>query len=368
MSTLSTFTFKTILEYIWIGGKGEIRSKTRVIHKFIDFDINYIPEWNYDGSSTWQADSDNDTEIILKPCFMCKDVIRKIDEANCYLVLCDTYYSNGKPTKTNHRYLANKIFENGKEYEPWFGLEQEYFMEFENDKITTKYDNDNNDNDNDNGFHYCGQSKNYLERKIAEEHMILCIETGIQISGINSEVSNYQWEFQVGPCEGISAGDHLIISRYLLERVSEKYNVKINYHPKPFRHINGSGCHINFSTKLTRTSNMERGLKEIYHYINCLSNFHAELIKVYGDYNDLRLTGIHETSSYKNFSWGVGTRNTSIRIPNQTIVDKCGYFEDRRPASNIDPYLATSKLFNICYEKSEKNNNNYIDGMSIILA
>jgi glutamine synthetase len=331
---------KTILEYIWIGGKGELRSKTKVIHKFLPFGISYIPEWNYDGSSTWQADSNSDTEIILKPCLIVKDPIRKVDNVICYLVLCDTYDSNGNPTPTNHRYLANKTFEKGEEFEPWFGLEQEYFMDIRGGASGQTP-----------GFHYCGISDDNLERKIAEEHMLACIESELQISGINSEVSEKQWEFQIGPCEGIQAGDHLIIARYLLERIAEKYDVRINYHPKPDKNINGSGCHINFSTYSTRSSRItseDVGIIEIYRCIKCLSEKHEELIKVYGNNNDLRLTGFHETSSYDKFSWGIGTRNTSVRIPNQVVRDNRGYFEDRRPAANIDPYLATSNLFKIC--------------------
>jgi glutamine synthetase len=332
---------RTAIEYIWIGGKNEIRSKTRIINKFIPFSISYVPEWNYDGSSTWQADCNSDTEIILKPCTIYKDPIRKIHNVVCYLVLCDTYYSNGNPTSTNHRYLANKLFEKGIDYEPWFGLEQEYFIILPED---TKYAQ------HDIGLHYCGVVDNSIERKIAEEHMKLCIDAGILISGINSEVAKCQWEFQVGPCEGIIAADQLTIARYLLERIAETYNAKINYDPKPNKLINGSGCHINFSTILTRKKN---GLEEIQRYINLLSKNHEELIKVYGNNNDLRLTGFHETSSYDKFTYGIGTRNTSVRIPNIVVIENCGYFEDRRPAANIDPYLATSSLYKICCLNSD---------------
>ena len=36
----------TILEYIWLGGKGEIRSKTRVINRNLQFHFSAVPEWN----------------------------------------------------------------------------------------------------------------------------------------------------------------------------------------------------------------------------------------------------------------------------------------------------------------------------------
>lgn len=334
------YNSKTILEYIWIGGKNEIRSKTKVFHSFLPIDsIESIPDWNYDGSSTWQADSNGDTEIILKPCAVFKDPFRVFEDTSCYLVLCDTYKSNGESTETNHRYKANILFKTlkGCEEEPWFGLEQEYFFSY--------YGNSKKIVENKNGYHYCGTTQKANQRIIVEKHLQMCIEAGIKISGINAEVAKGQWEFQIGPCEGIKASDHLIVARYILERLAEQIECSINYYPKIKPHENGSGCHINFSTFGTR---LENGIELIHKYIENLEKKHKEHIAVYGENNHRRLTGLHETSSIDKFSWGIGTRNTSIRIPNQTFNDKCGYFEDRRPAANMDPYLATSTLFNTC--------------------
>jgi glutamine synthetase len=329
---------KTIVEYIWIGGRNEIRSKTRVFNSFLPFDVSCILDWNYDGSSTWQADSNGDTEIILKPCSLFKDPFRLIEDGTCYLVLCDTYNTNGEPTLSNHRYKANVLFDNLNEQEPWFGLEQEFFFSHYG-KLEI------NEDLNKEGYHYCGTTQTSNERIILEKHLRMCIESGIKISGINAEVAKGQWEFQIGPCEGIQAGDHLIVARYILERLAEQFQCTINYLPKPTSNVNGSGCHINFSTIGTRNEN---GIEIIYDYIKRLEKMHKEHIAVYGENNHLRLTGLHETSSVDKFSWGIGTRNTSIRIPNQTFKNKCGYFEDRRPAANLDPYLATSMLFRTC--------------------
>lgn len=333
---------KTIVEYVWIGGKNEIRSKTRVFNSFLPFDVKYMLDWNYDGSSTWQASDMGDTEIILKPCAIFKDPFRNIQDASCYIVLCQTFKSNGEPTETNHRYEANILF-NLIENEPWFGLEQEYFFSNLKTEVTYEWCIDKITE----GYHYCGITENNKHRIIAEKHLQMCIEAGIQISGINAEVAKGQWEFQIGPCEGIEAGDHLIIARYILERLAEGFDIFIVYQPKPRSNINGSGCHINFSTNETRSEN---GIEIIYKYIEKLEKNHKTHIDVYGEDNHLRLTGLHETSSIDNFSWGIGTRNTSIRIPNQSFKGKCGYLEDRRPAANIDPYLATSVIAKTCLD------------------
>jgi|LauGreDrversion4_2_1035121.scaffolds.fasta_scaffold173667_1 glutamine synthetase len=337
---------KTVCEYIWIGGDGELRSKTRILQ--VDnsslcnstTDISIYPDWNYDASSTGQLSSYDNTEGILKPVAVFKNPLLKLDFAYSVLVLCDTYDVTGTPLATNHRYNAKQIFDKKLEEEPWFGLEQEYFI-----LCNTDFD-DNYTEKFINVFeHYCGYTSIPEERQIVKEHLKACLEAGINISGMNAEVATYQWEFQIGPSVGISAADELIVARYLLEKIAEKYRLKIQYHPKPVLHANGSGCHTNFSTRGTRSVN---GIEDIYKYLNRMKQKHYEHILICGKHNENRLTGHHETASYTNFTWGIGTRNTSVRIPSQVIKDGCGYFEDRRPAANMDPYQVTSFLFETC--------------------
>ena len=57
-------------------------------------------------------------------------------------------------------------------------------------------------------------------------------------------------------------------------------------------------------------------------------------------YHDNYLT-VHRTGSIESFSYGVADRGGSIRIPRECDKKQCGYFEDRRPASNADPYQIT---------------------------
>lgn len=323
----------SILEYIWFGGNNELRSKTRVITDVSINSIQDIPLWNYDGSSTNQADSNSNTEVILKPCAIYKDPLRNSNTYNNLLVLCETYDEKGDPLETNNRYYADKIFELCKEEEPWFGLEQEFFI-LPNSNITNNIQKTTK--------HYCGTILNYIDRIIMEEHLQACLKSGLKICGINAEVSIHQWEFQIGPCVGIQASDELIIARFLLERIAEKHERVICYNPKLQEDINGSGCHTNFSTKSMRNNN---GLAVILGFMKKLEEKHEEHIKYYGENNEKRLTGLYETSSYYKFTYGVGTRNTSVRIGNQTYKEKRGYFEDRRPAANMDPYLVTSSLF-----------------------
>ena len=327
---------KIVAEYVWLGGNSELRSKARTLNHTNAYNI-YIsdfPEWNYEGSSTGQADGEN-SEVILVPCAIYKCPFR---EGTNYLVLCNTYDSNGNPLQNNHRVKANEIFNNKLDEEPWYGIEQEFFMINMNTKQPLGIKNLDLK-----GKHYCGIGINYNSRTIMDEMYDACLYSELKISGINAEVAEGQWEYQIGPVCGIDAADQLWISRYIIQRIAEKYDVLIEFEPKPILgDVNGSGCHTNFSTKLMRQPN---GLDLITTAIEKLSEKHSEHMNVYGKNNNLRMTGTCETSSYDKFSYGVGSRSSSIRIPTSTFNNKYGYFEDRRPSSNMDPYLVTSKLF-----------------------
>jgi glutamine synthetase len=323
-----------IAEYIWIGGNNEVRSKTKVLTG------DTIPEWNYDGSSTEQA-SGFDSEVILKPVFNCKCPFRR---NNNILVFCDTFSANGQPL--SNRVKANEIFNKNKEEDPWFGIEQEFFLINPLTNRPLGFPDDREPNPQ--GQYYCSiGAANAFGRKILEEHLEACLYAGIKISGINAEVAPGQWEYQIGPCSGINSGDQVWVSRYILERIAENHGVSVSFHPKFLSgDWNGSGCHTNYSTKSTREGKGNKtGLEVIREHINKLEKKHSEHMKVYGIDNNLRMTGKHETASYETFSWGVANRGASIRIGNETMKNRCGYYEDRRPASNIDPYLVTSKLF-----------------------
>jgi glutamine synthetase len=70
-----------------------------------------------------------------------------------------------------------------------------------------------------------------------------------------------------------------------------------------------------------------------------------EHMEVYGAFNDERLTGLHETAHHTDFSYGISDRGASIRIPIITVEKGWkGWLEDRRPASNGDPYKIAGRI------------------------
>jgi glutamine synthetase len=242
---------------------------------------------------------------------------------------------------------AKKVFDDAKATaeKPWFGIEQEYTLVGTKTKFTTwPLGWPHNGYPGPQGPYYCSVgANNCFGRAIADAHYRACLYAGIKVSGTNAEVMPGQWEYQVGPVEGIAIGDHLWMSRYILGRIAEDFNVTISFAPKLFEDWNGSGCHTNFSTETMRDGN--EGMAYINTMMEKFSAKHLDHIKLYGEDNQKRLTGIHETSSISKFSYGVGNRAASFRVPTSTAHSNGkGYVEDRRPASNIDPYLVAAML------------------------
>ena len=327
---------KVLLEYVWLDGyqpEPTLRSKIKIIDRYCT-NLNEVPEWGFDGSSTQQAEGSS-SDCILKP-------IRLYDSPfeSDQLVLCEVYNADGTPHSTNTR--SNIASAKQKEY--WFGFEQEYTL-IKNGR-PLEWPEDTTEYPKEQGDYYCGvggSNIGSLGRKIMHEHTENCLIAGVSIHGTNAEVMLGQWEYQVFGRGAKKAADNAWIARYILYRTAEKYNVDVNIEPKPIKgDWNGNGMHTNFSNEQMRTTGGEQYIKSL---CDKFEPTHEQHITDYGSKNDERLTGLHETQHISKFSYGVSDRGASIRIPmNLTQNNWKGYLEDRRPAGNADPYKVTNRI------------------------
>ena len=337
----------TLAEYLWIDGAvptRDIRSKARVVDLGANPSIDDFPEWSFDGSSTNQASGD-DSDCILKPVSFVTDPIR--GEGN-FLVMCEVLNPDGSVHESNSRAQLRSVLDAGAgEQDPWAGFEQEYTLFQDGRPLGWPKDG----YPGPQGPYYCGAgASEAFGREIVEEHAQACLDIGLLFYGINAEVMPGQWEFQIGfrgdtneANDVLTVSDHVWYARWLLKRIAEDFGVDVSFENKPIKgDWNGAGMHTNFSTNDTRDKS--KGKAAIDSAVEALSGKHQEHIKIYGAANDERLTGAHETCDIDTFKAGTADRGCSIRIPQLVAQKGYGYFEDRRPGANSDPYLVSARI------------------------
>lgn len=333
--------------YIWMDGAPtrKLRCKTRVLSVPLGgLTLKDIPHWNYDGSSTYQAIG-SDSDLTLIPVAMIQD---PTTTGTGHLVFCEVFNPDGAPHKTNSRARLRAIMENGGyDADCYIGFEQEYTLF----KGSQPLGWPQGGYPAPQGPFYCGVGADEVfGRELIAVHLDSCLKAGLMIYGINAEVMPGQWEFQVGyrdipgeAADPLSISDQLWFARWILYYLGEQFGISVSLEPKPIKgDWNGAGKHTNFSTRAMRDP--KTGIKAIHEAIARLEKRHAEHIAVYGLGLEQRLTGHHETAPIHQFSSGVAHRGASIRIPRSVAEKGYGYFEDRRPGANADPYEVSAAL------------------------
>jgi len=343
LGKMTSYKGCVLAEYIWLDAHQTPRSKTKVL-TVRPTKISDLPVWNYDGSSTEQAEGGN-SEININPRAIFDDPFRGYPHV---MVVTDAYNAwEDKPAIGNTRAACAEIHDQYKKHDAWYGIEQEYTL-MKPGKVgvapTVPFGfNEDGSAPAAQGPYYTGAGTGVaIGRPVADDHLKKCLQAGVKITGINAEVMPGQWEYQIGPCRGVEIGDHMVVSRYIMYRVTEHHNVVCSFSPKPADgDWNGAGCHTNFSTKEMRDKG---GYEAIIKVCDAFGKVAAEHIAEYGEGNDKRLTGKHETCSITQFKYGVADRGASIRIPRDAEKNGRGYMEDRRPGANCDPYRVATRV------------------------
>jgi len=353
LGKLKSFQGCVMAEYVWLDAHQTPRSKTKVMTARPN-KVSDLGGWNYDGSSTEQAEGHN-SEINITPRALFDDPFRGYPHV---LVLCDAYNAwDDAPAIGNTRAACVEIHDKYKAHDAWYGIEQEYTLMKvgqvgEKPTIPYGFNNDGSE-PAPQGPYYCSAGTgNAVGRPICDDHLVKCLKAGVKITGTNAEVMPGQWEYQIGPCRGVEIGDHMAMSRYIMLRVTEYHNCICSFEPKPMDgDWNGAGCHTNFSIKSMRETG---GMAVIKKVCEAFGPVRDEHIAEYGEGNEKRLTGQHETCSIKDFKFGVADRSASIRIPRSAEKTGKGYMEDRRPAANCDPYRVATRIMKTAGECLEK--------------
>ncbi|CAG2118817.1 unnamed protein product, partial [Medioppia subpectinata] len=236
---------KVQVMYVWIidGTNQHMGSQTKIV-PFVPTDASELPLWTPAGASTGHEEG-----IYLLPVQLYDDPFRG---GNNKLVMCETVRYDRQPTEDNHRHSCKVAMDLVRDQQPWFGVQQEY----------TPAD----------GRHY-----EYTEfgAHVVDAHLKACLYAGIAIAGEKTD-NDSKWEFQVGPCEGVTIGDDIWMARFLMQRVAKDFGVDVSFSPYDDR--TGVLCrraHCNFSTEAMREPG---GMAAIDRAAECLSRKHDKHI------------------------------------------------------------------------------------------
>lgn len=224
---------RIILEYIWCDSSG-VSSKTMIIPisianpKSWDIknDVSWIPQWN--------VTINYDVNKKLIPSYWCMDPFRMkiVNDSVCVIVLCNTDERNFKYEQLKASMKKNKTDNK------LISITQNYMI-----------------NNKDRASHNMA--------KIAEQHLWLCIEAGLNISEVNVNKHPNKPSYKIGLCKGIDVANQLTLSKYIMERlISEKYSSHAIYWSSR-QHL--LGCFISYVGE-SDTAQYYHNQKDVWHY------------------------------------------------------------------------------------------------------
>ncbi|XP_061176276.1 glutamine synthetase-like [Saccostrea echinata] len=355
-------TKRVILEYVFTNQTNfQFMSKMKVVN----FEPSSAEECPLNDTYNWNdANRKEFTVMIMKPVAMFENPFLSSPHK---LVLCDLWLTMDKPADINTRVKLTETLNRlqydpttghkpKEPHDPWFGFEQEYFV-VNDDGVPVSYDPIKFDYTTAFPLQAVGHEhdKNIgVERDLSVKHLQACIYAGVKVHGAVRENGPSQWEYQIGPCDGFMAGDHLQMSRYILLRLAEQCGLRVTLKTAPSKGgADYSAGHLNFSVRKMRE---KEGIRFIHHAINILSKSDQKpLLKIYDqtieEANTDRLSNKkvkgHPVIDEFVFD-GANKAITTVRIPPLVAWERRGYLEDRRPPSSVDPYAAAAGMIRAC--------------------
>lgn len=324
-------------EYVWIGEKHlDFRSKSRTLNMEEVTSLKQIPVWEFDGSMTKQAPKSK-ADVVLKPVSFFKDPWRT---GNSILVLCECCLPDHRstPLPNNTRRAATKVFAQAEDEEVVFGFTQSFSMLSLD--LRTPLGWPKGGTAKSRGQAYGGVGTGIaFGRSLAQAHMNACLYAGLKMAAFYPKQTPSRWEYIVGPCRGIRAADELVMSRYILIRTAEDFDVVISFLPNIIPGPKSAVCYTTFSTAAMRAE--KGGFDAILEVIAKLGRRHKEHVGAYGLASD---ENSYQTPAICKFSYGISHKRASISIPRKAKLAQAGHLKDRRPPSNMDPYIVTAKI------------------------
>lgn len=197
-----------ILECVWIDDKYNIRTWTKCFY-------------NKTRLGTWVMSTFLITEkgkyIRLRPAKVFYDPFKR---DNYYVVLCEMYNFDDSPYISNNRKAYTDIINDAQDLDLWFVMEQKCAFALKNGKnplSITKYSK------------RCASGQNY-GGMIIDKCIQKALQCGVRLDRINSH-GGAEWSFQIGPTYNTNISDYIWMTRYILTRVAESFDLIVQFYP-----------------------------------------------------------------------------------------------------------------------------------------
>ncbi len=325
----SEFTSYDIIKYIddnniemlnfrYVGEDGKLKTLNFVITGKNYLESILSTGERVDGSSLFSYIHAETSDLYVIPRFSTA-FVNPFTENLTLDIMCSFFTKDGKPLESAPEYIlkkAHNVFRKETGYSFKAMGELEYYIIGKNDDLYPANDQK--------GYHASLPFANY--EKLRLEAMQLIAQCGGKIKYGHSEVGNFndgeymyeQHEIEFMPVDPENAVEQLIIAKWILRMLGEKYGVLISFAPKITVGKAGSGIHVHFQVDKDDVNVMadEVGLTDIAKKVIVGILGKAQSLTAFGNTiptSYLRLVPHQEAPTM--VCWGDSNRSVLVRVP-----------------------------------------------------
>jgi len=307
-----------MLNFRYVAEDGKLKLLNFVIHSLQYLESVLSTGERVDGSSLFSYIEASSSDLYVIPRFSTA-YVNPFSTIPTLEILCSFYTSSGKPLETAPEYILRKAHNLFRERTGFVFKamgELEYYVQGKKEELYSAEDQK--------GYHSASPFSNY--EFIRLEAMELIARCGGRIKYGHSEVGNFntdaesfeQHEIEFLPVEAEDAVDQLILAKWILRQLGEKYAVNISFAPKITVGKAGSGLHVHMYLEKDGANLMV----EDNHLSDTAKKMIAGLMDLAGPLTAfgntiptsyLRLVPHQEAPT--NICWGDRNRSVLVRVP-----------------------------------------------------
>lgn len=331
-----------LLNFRYVGEDGKLKLLNFVITSQEYLDSILATGERVDGSSLFSYIEAGKSDLYVIPRFKTA-FVNPFCETPTLEILCSFYTSDGKPLESAPEYILKKAHLDFKEATGYTFKamgELEFYIISD---INTLYPSGDQK-----GYH--SSSPFVYWEQLRVEAMQLIAQCGGKIKYGHSEVGNFstetnyyeQHEIEFTPVDAEDAVDQLVIAKWVLRKIGQKYNTKISLAPKITVGKAGSGLHIHFMLEKDGQNIMiedyhlsdvaKKAIAGLLEYAPALTAFGNTIPTSY-----LRLVPHQEAPTM--VCWGDSNRSVLVRVPLGWVA-KTSMIKDANPQETGEiPYI-----------------------------